>query len=265
MSQISEFADAYHRYRQSTDHHRLLWMGDLDQIEHWEDVTPDGLTRRIDELRNYADRADRIESSDVEERALAETISFTARSAANQLIWRSELEFPNPAIGLVSTILTFLPRYSLVTRDHGERYHEKLRSLPSFLEAAGAAYVPTVARSRSPGISPRRSLRSTRSSLGRTPATHCSPNPLRRTRRSNTRTIGGARPLGSSTNQSIRRSVGTEIRSQRPPTSAAMTASPACATSTAARTSTATSSGRTRRSSCPARKSTRSGSIRSID
>ena len=139
MSQISEFADAYHRYRQSTDHHRLLWMGDLDQIEHWEDVTPDGLTRRIDELRNFADRADRIESSGVEERALAETISFTARSAANQLIWRSELEFPNPAIGLVSTILTFLPRYSLVTRDHGERYHEKLRSLPSFLEAAGAA------------------------------------------------------------------------------------------------------------------------------
>ncbi len=139
MSQISDFADTYHRYRQSTDHHRLLWMGDLDQIEHWEDVAPDGLTSRIDALRAFADETARLEPGDAKERALTETISFTARSAANQLIWRSELEFPNPAIGLVPRILTFLPRYSLVTEDHGERYHEKLRALPAFLEEAGAA------------------------------------------------------------------------------------------------------------------------------
>lgn len=138
MSAISEFADSYHGYRQSTDHHRLLWMGDLDQIEHWEDVTPDGLARRIETLRDFADRADRLVPVDARERALVDTISFTARSAANQLIWRSELEFPNPAIGLVSRILTFLPRYSLVTEDHGARYHEKLRALPEFLDKAGA-------------------------------------------------------------------------------------------------------------------------------
>ncbi len=139
MSQSSEFADAYYRYRQSTDHYRLLWDGDLDQIERWEDIAPDGLEMRIGELRRFADEADRLGASDVAEQALTETISFTARSAANRLIWRSELEFPNPAIGLIPTILTFLPRYSLVSEDHGDRYHEKLRSLPAFLEAAGAA------------------------------------------------------------------------------------------------------------------------------
>ena len=139
MSEISELADTYHRYRQSTDHHRLIWVGDLDQIEHWEDITPDGLRTRIDDLRDFADRADRLKPEDAREKALAETISFTARSEANQLIWRSELEFPNPAIGLIPTILTFLPRYSLVSEDHGARYHEKLRALPGFLERAGAA------------------------------------------------------------------------------------------------------------------------------
>jgi uncharacterized protein (DUF885 family) len=75
----------------------------------------------------------------VAERALAETISFTARSAANRLVWRNELEFPNPAIGLIPTILTFLPRYSLVTVDHGDRYQDKLRALPPFLDQAGEA------------------------------------------------------------------------------------------------------------------------------
>jgi uncharacterized protein (DUF885 family) len=139
MPQISELADTYHRYRQSTDHHRLLWMGDLDQIEHWEDVTADGLRFRIEELRDFADRADGLDPADAGERALLQTISFTARSAANELVWRSELEFPNPAIGLVPRILTFLPKYTLVTEDQGSRYHEKLRSLPEFLADAGAA------------------------------------------------------------------------------------------------------------------------------
>lgn len=139
MSRIPELADTYHRFRQSTDHHRLIWIGDLDQIEHWEDVTPVGLRGRIEQLRDFADEADRLEAANAKERALSETISFTARAAANELIWRTELEFPNPAIGLVPIILTFLPRYSLVTEDHGDRYHEKLRALPAFLERAGDA------------------------------------------------------------------------------------------------------------------------------
>ncbi len=139
MSHISELADTYHRYRQSTDHDRLLWMGDLDQIEHWEDISADGLAVRIGALRSFADQADETDPEDVHERALAETISFTARAAANELIWRSELEFPNPAIGLIPRILTFLPRYSLITEEHGARYHEKLRRLPAFLKQAGDA------------------------------------------------------------------------------------------------------------------------------
>ena len=138
MSSLSELADSYYGYRQATDHHRLIWEGNLDQIEHWEDVSATAIENRIDELRAFADRADRMDPHGAGEQALAQTISFTARSAANRLVWRNELEFPDPAIGLIPTILTFLPRYSLVTEDHGHRYHRKLQALPAFLEAAGA-------------------------------------------------------------------------------------------------------------------------------
>lgn len=137
MSQVTALANEYFAYRQSTDHQRLLWRGELDQIEHWEDISPDGLDGRIRRLRDTADRAEALTPADAPEHALLDTIAFTARSDANQLIWRTEREFPNPAIGLVSTVLTFLPKYSLVTSDHGARYHEKLRRLPPFLEMAG--------------------------------------------------------------------------------------------------------------------------------
>ena len=33
-----------------------------------------------------------------------------------------------------AAILTFLPRYPLVTADHGARYHDKLRAFPAFVE-----------------------------------------------------------------------------------------------------------------------------------
>jgi uncharacterized protein (DUF885 family) len=137
MSELTALANDYFGYRQSTDHQRLLWRGDLDQIEHWEDISPEGLEARIRRLRDAADRAEALEPSDSVEQALADTIAFTARSEANQLLWRTEREFPNPAIGLVPTILTFLPKYSLVTAEHGVRYHEKLHRLPEFLETAG--------------------------------------------------------------------------------------------------------------------------------
>jgi uncharacterized protein (DUF885 family) len=139
MSEIPKLANEYFHYRQSTDHQRLLWRGDLEQIAHWEDVSPEGLQARIKRLRDFADRADSSIPIDQSERALLETIAFTARSEANQLIWRTEREFPNPAIGFIPTVLTFLPKYSLVTADHGARYHEKLSAMPAFLEEAGRA------------------------------------------------------------------------------------------------------------------------------
>jgi uncharacterized protein (DUF885 family) len=63
-----------------------------------------------------------------------ETIAFTGRSKTPQLRWQSELEWVNHTTGIVPSIFVFLPRYPLVTAEHGERYLEKVRSLPDFID-----------------------------------------------------------------------------------------------------------------------------------
>lgn len=141
MKSIQTLANEYHRYREDNDHQRLLWRGDLDHISQWEDTSPDAIEARQKTLRSYADKAEKLlkTSEDVADIALLETIAFTGRSAANQLQWRSELEFPNPEIGLHALLLTFLPRYPLVTQQHGAEYLEKLRRLPRLLDEVSTA------------------------------------------------------------------------------------------------------------------------------
>lgn len=141
MAALTSIADDYHRYRQSTDHLRLLWSGDLEHLEAWEDYRPEAMAERRATLREFADRADECLTGepDVIASALAETVAFTARSQANQLLWRAELELPNPEIGLHARLLTFLPRYALVSHDDGRRYHTKLSAFPDMLASAGQA------------------------------------------------------------------------------------------------------------------------------
>ncbi len=80
----------------------------------------------------------------------AETVAFTARSAADQLTWQAELRRPNPAIGTVSTMLVFLGRFPLVSTDDGDRYLEKLAGLPRYLSDLGDRLVVGAAEGRTP-------------------------------------------------------------------------------------------------------------------
>ena len=48
--------------------------------------------------------------------------------------WQPELEWVNHTTGIVSLIFIFLPRFPLVTVEHGERYLEKVRRLPDFID-----------------------------------------------------------------------------------------------------------------------------------
>ena len=141
VSKLLDFAADYHTYRQSTDHHRLLWMGDLEHISQWEDVSPGAIEDRLVRLRSYADTAEVMmaDPANADDGALLETIIFTARSAANQLVWRSELEWTNPEVGLHPLMVTFLPRYSLITAEHGAAYHDKLLALPTLLRDVATA------------------------------------------------------------------------------------------------------------------------------
>ncbi|HKY47146.1 MAG TPA: DUF885 domain-containing protein, partial [Acidimicrobiia bacterium] len=111
-----------------------LWSGDLTYLERWPDVSEQGVRERLETLEDFARRAEAVEASTSADRTLLETIAFTGRSKAAQLRWQPELEWVNHTTGIVSLIFIFLPRYPLVTAEHGHRYLEKVTRLPDFID-----------------------------------------------------------------------------------------------------------------------------------
>ncbi|MGZ5385073.1 MAG: DUF885 domain-containing protein [Acidimicrobiia bacterium] len=127
-------ADEFVEHRLATEHDWALWSGDLTYLERWPDVSEEGVRAQLEALEDFARRAEAIEASTSADRTLLETIAFSGRSQAAQLRWQPELEWVNHTTGIVSLIFIFLPRYPLVTAEHGERYLEKVRNLPEFID-----------------------------------------------------------------------------------------------------------------------------------
>jgi uncharacterized protein (DUF885 family) len=127
-------ADEFVEHRLATEHDWALWSGDLTYLEKWPDVSQEGVRERVETLEDFSRRADAIEASTSADRTLLETIAFTGRSKAAQLRWQPELEWVNHTTGIVSLIFIFLPRYPLVTAEHGHRYLEKVANLADFID-----------------------------------------------------------------------------------------------------------------------------------
>ncbi|HUO45982.1 MAG TPA: DUF885 domain-containing protein, partial [Acidimicrobiia bacterium] len=129
-----KLADEFLEFRLAHEHDWALWAGDLTHLEEWPDVSEDGGRRRLLGLAGFTERASGIMPGSRDDEKLLETIIFTGKSQALQLTWKEELEWVNHTGGIVSLILTFLPRFPLVTKEHGERYLEKVRRLPGFID-----------------------------------------------------------------------------------------------------------------------------------
>jgi uncharacterized protein (DUF885 family) len=127
-------ADEFVRHRSATDHMWALWTGDTAHLERWNDLSDDGIARLETQLDEFAQRTDAIEPADDGDRLLLETIGYTARARALGAVWQPELGWVNHATGAIPSIFTFLPRYPLVTRDHGDRYLAKIAALPTFVD-----------------------------------------------------------------------------------------------------------------------------------
>ncbi len=127
-------ADELREHQLAHDHDRALRQGDVDHVERWSDYSAGGIGDRLAVMRDIADRADATPAASRSEQNLLDAVAFSARSEALYLEIAPTLTGINPAVGMVATILTFLPRYPLVTADHGARYHEKLRAFPDFIE-----------------------------------------------------------------------------------------------------------------------------------
>src|SRR5687768_14039468 len=113
-------ADEFVEHRLATEHDWALWSGDLTYLERWPDVSDDGLESRKKTVKDFASRAEAIPGSTGDDRTLLETIAFTGRAKSHELTWQPELEWVNHTTGIVSLIFVFLPRFPLVTVEHGE-------------------------------------------------------------------------------------------------------------------------------------------------
>ena len=127
-------ADALLEHELTEDHERALNRGDVTHLERWPDYSAGGISDRIASLRRIADRADQAAAETRPDRNLLDAVAFSARGAAVFLRTTPTLMGINPVVGMPAAILTFLPRYPLVTADHGARYHDKLRGFPGFIE-----------------------------------------------------------------------------------------------------------------------------------
>ncbi len=116
-------------------HEVALWRGDVTYLERWPDYSAAGTAELAAVLRDIADRADATHATTTADRNLVEAVAFSARSDATLLGTHATLTAINPSEGLVAAMLVFLPRYPLVTADHGARYHAKLRAFPDFVDA----------------------------------------------------------------------------------------------------------------------------------
>jgi uncharacterized protein (DUF885 family) len=127
-------ADEFVAFRLETEHEWALWAGDLTHLERWPDLSLEGVADQIRRLELFSERAMALSAESPGDRILLDTIAFTGQSQVAQLRWRAELAWVNPAMGMVPSIFTFLPRYPLTSAEDGDRYLDKLRALPGFIE-----------------------------------------------------------------------------------------------------------------------------------
>jgi uncharacterized protein (DUF885 family) len=136
-SAARQLADEVYAYRRATEQETALWNGELEYVERWDDVTDAAVTARLADLSSFAERArDGLADDDLTaaDRSLLEAVEFMVEAERVMARWRVELAWVNPEIGLLSTMATMLPRYPLVTADHGERYLAKIANLPAFVD-----------------------------------------------------------------------------------------------------------------------------------
>ena len=134
MEDITTLADDFYAYLQLTQQMDALWKGDLTYLEEWEDFTPEGVAERRRELRRFAARADGTVKTQGSHPTL-DLVAHAARALDAELEFYHDLQAANSAVGFHPMVLTFLPRYPLVSAEHGERYLVKLHNLVPTLEA----------------------------------------------------------------------------------------------------------------------------------
>jgi uncharacterized protein (DUF885 family) len=131
-----ELADEYWGYYRSTAQLWNIDQGDVDQIAHWEDFSPGGVTSRIERLTAYAARAAAMESDKPTERdlGLLAAVKFSAEATIANLPYDRDFGLVAGPFNFAAFVTVLVPGYSLASAEHGRGYVAKLRTMPSFID-----------------------------------------------------------------------------------------------------------------------------------
>ena len=136
MAEVVAFADEYWDFYRTSSQLWNIDRGDVEQIEHWEDLSPAGVATRLDRLAAFADRAAALAAIDSNERdcGLLAAIEFSARATTALLPYERDLFLVAGPFNFVAFVDVLVPGYSLVSREHGQGYIDKLQSMPAFVD-----------------------------------------------------------------------------------------------------------------------------------
>lgn len=112
-----------------------MWESDLDQLERWVTSSPAATADRRRRAEAMVERLTAaVDGATTAARASLLSMAQGLREVAATSDVRAELTMPNADIGLVAYLHWAVNGYALVTPEHGERYHEKLRRFPATVD-----------------------------------------------------------------------------------------------------------------------------------
>ena len=137
VSDVVVLADEYWEFFRDAAQLWNLDRGDVDQIERWEDFSPDAVAARIARLGEFEHRAERLSAGvhDARDAALVSAVAFSARASAAMLHYDRDLSYVAGPFNLATLLSVYVPGYALVTAEHGRGYIAKVKALPSFIDA----------------------------------------------------------------------------------------------------------------------------------
>jgi hypothetical protein len=122
MSPATMLADDYWAFFRDTAQLWNIDRGDVDQVESWEDLSVDGVSRRVAALEEFGRRGDALLSDDVrdDDPTLLSTVAFGAGSNAGALPYQRDLTLVDGSMN-ATALLTARRRETARTRLDGSR------------------------------------------------------------------------------------------------------------------------------------------------
>ena len=132
---VSTLADEYWAFHRGTAQLWNIDRGDVDHVEHWEDLSPSATRSRIEALHGFVGRSEELlGSTSGQDRTLVLAVEFSATATIVSLPYLRDSALVAGPLDFVGWMTVLVPAYGLTTAAHGLGYVQKLRSAPEFVD-----------------------------------------------------------------------------------------------------------------------------------